>query len=147
MSLARENANREAAAAGATMRCTATTVCASPFVAPSERLFGAAAAMNMNTESGRGRGSTSATQQIAESDKRTESHVGDAYRRELQHDKQPHARALRPGGEVLEREHGVDDHVRRDTGEDDAPRSQTRHDAREHGELDDGVQTPVAGQP
>ena len=53
MSLARENANREAAAAGATMRCTATTVCASPFVAPRERLFGAAAAMNMNTESGR----------------------------------------------------------------------------------------------
>jgi hypothetical protein len=29
----------------------ATTVAAKPFVAPSERLFGAAAAKNMNTES------------------------------------------------------------------------------------------------
>jgi hypothetical protein len=46
MPLSRENANKEAAAAGVARRCTATTVCASPFVAPSGRLFDAAAAVN-----------------------------------------------------------------------------------------------------
>lgn len=45
MSLARENTNREAATAGATMHCTATTICVSLFVVPREHLFGAAAAM------------------------------------------------------------------------------------------------------
>jgi hypothetical protein len=79
---------------GAAMRCTATTVCASPFVAPSKRLFGAAAAVNCEHEH-RVWGSASATQRTAESDKLTESHVGDAHRSELQHHEQPHALFVR----------------------------------------------------
>lgn len=53
MFLSNENANNDAAAAGPTVRCIATIVCATPFVAPSERLFGAAENMYIITAPGR----------------------------------------------------------------------------------------------
>ena len=45
-----EKAKSDAAAAGPTARCVETIVCARPFIAPRERLFGAAEETNINTE-------------------------------------------------------------------------------------------------
>lgn len=127
-------------------------------MAPSEWLFGAAAAMNINTEP--------LGEKIAQhmfSDGRhnrrvpkrlTEPHVGYADRRELQQDEEPYdcrrtaATALDIAGcQVLEWEHRVDDYVCRDTDEDDAPWAKATDDAREEDKLEDAVQAPVSGEP
>jgi hypothetical protein len=143
VSLVREDANREAAAAGATMRCTATTVCASPFVAPRERLFSVAAAMNMNTESAEG-----APPQPRSEPRRVTNALDPVPVMHIDAScGTTRTTRLHSSRGRLKLERGVDDHMRCDTGRDDAPVLQTADATREQGELDDTVQTPAAGQP
>lgn len=83
----------------------------------------------------------------------TEPHVGDAYRRELQDDKQPYSRAISVCGscmacrQVLEREHSVDDYICSNTCEYHTPRAKSPNDAREEHELENAVQTAIPGKP